>query len=313
MLRINFLAFVALMMLASLADGQQCSTQVPVNAFDSHTRAFVFGLTPADFEATLGHSRLIITGVKPIFRNRVLVLLDVGNHPDRKSLEDVAQLVDQAPPGMPVAVGIFAQHAVFTHGFISDNDQLSSSVDRLVKKAGALGSGADLHHALERALGIFGSHQPGDTILLVTSGNEHESKRAFTQLRREFRARGTRLQLLAGLLPPVAAQANDASRLFAAWVTPVPETFSDRLITLANSTGGALMGIMNSDWPEAATSGYMLSVVTPAIKKGPHHWTLRIRDAGNDVPPADLFYPEQLSPCVAPLVAAVPENTKPRP
>jgi hypothetical protein len=70
---------------------------------------------------------------------------------------------------------------------------------------------------------------------------------------------------------------------------------------------------MNSDWPEAATSGYMLSVVTPAVKKGPHHWTLRIRDAGNDVPPADLFYPEQLSPCVAPLVAAVPANTKPRP
>jgi hypothetical protein len=241
----------------------------------------------------------------------VLVLLDVGNHPDRKSLEDVAQLVNQAPPGMPVAVGIFAQHAVFTRGFISDNDLLTSSVDRLVQQAGALGSGADLHHALERALGIFGSHQPGDTILLVASGNEHESKRAFTQLRREFRDRGTRLQLLAGLLPPVPAQADDASRLFAAWL--VPESFSDRLITLANSTGGALMGIMNSDWPEAATSGYMLSVVTPAVKKGPHHWTLRIRDAGNDVPPADLFYPEQLSPCVAPLVAAVPANTKPRP
>ncbi|HKT50424.1 MAG TPA: hypothetical protein VJV96_09000 [Candidatus Angelobacter sp.] len=313
MLRINFLRCVALMMLASLANGQQCSTHVPVNAFDSHTRAFLFGLTPADFEATLGHSKLTITGVKPIFRNRVLVLLDVGNRPQRKSLEDVVQLVTQAPPGMPVAVGIFAQHAEFTRGFISENDLLSSSVDRLVQQAGALGPGSDFRHALRKALDLFGPHQAGDTILLVTSGNEHESKRAFAQLRQEFRRHGTRLQLLAGLLPPVADQTNDASGIFSAWLMPVPETFSDRLITLANSTGGALMGIMNSDWPEAATSGYMLSVVTPVAMKVPRSWSLRIRDAGNDVPPADLFYPEQLSPCVASLVAAIPAKTKPRP
>lgn len=118
MLRIKFLSCVALMMLASLAHGQQCSTQVPVNAFDSHTRAFLFGLTPADFEATLGRSKLTVTGIKPIFRNRVLVLLDAGNRPERKSLQDVMQLVDQAPSGMPVAVGIFAQHAVFTRLYL---------------------------------------------------------------------------------------------------------------------------------------------------------------------------------------------------
>lgn len=313
MLRTNFIFCVALIMLASLANAQQCSTQLPVNAFDSHTRAFLFGLTPADFEATLGRSKLAITGVKPIFRNRVLVLLDAGNRPGPKSLQDVAQLLTQGPAGMPLAVGIFARHAVFTRGFITENDLLSSSVDRLLQQAGSLGSGSDFHHALKQALDLFGPHQPGDTILLVTGGNEHESKRAFTQLRREFRRRGARLQLLAGLLPPVVPQANDPSNIFSAWMTPLPETFSDRLITLANSTGGALMGVMNSDWPQAATSGYMLSVVTPVTMKKRSSWSLRIRDAGNDVPPADLFYPEQLSPCVAPLVAAVPENTKPRP
>lgn len=300
-------------MVASLAHGQQCSTQVPVNAFDSHTRAFLFGLTPADFDARLGHSKLTVTGVKPIFRNRVLVLLDAGNRPQQKSLQEIVQLVTQAPPEMPVAVGIFAHYAVFTRGFISENDLLSSSVDRLSQQAGALGSGSDFHHALEQALGLFGPHQPGDTILLVTSGNEHESKRTFTQLRREFRRRGTRLQLLAGLLPPVADQANHASGIFSAWMMPVPESFNDQLITLANSTGGALMGIMNSDWPDAATSGYMLSVVTPAAMNGPRSWSLRLRNAGNDVPPADLFYPEQLSPCMAPLIAAMPAKTKPRP
>jgi hypothetical protein len=309
MLRINFLSCVAVAMLASLAHGQQCSTQVPVNAFDSHTRAFLFGLTSADFQATVGHSKLTISGVKPIFRNRVLVLLDAGNHPDRKSLEDVAQLLDQAPSGMPVAVGVFAQRAVFTGNFTSDYDLLISSAHRLIQDADALGSGSNVHHALKQALDLFGPHQPGDTILLVTGGNEHESKRAFNDLRREFRLHGTRLQLLAGLFPAAPSQA--ASEIFSAWT--VPENFSDRLITLANSTGGALMGIMNSDWPEAATSGYMLSIVTPAAMKGPRPWSLRIRDAGNDVPPADLFYPDQLSPCAAPMVAALPAKTKPRP
>lgn len=313
MLRLKFSFAVALIMLATLAHGQQCSTQVPVNAFDSHTRAFLFGLTPADFEATLGRSKLTITNIKPIFRNRVLVLLDAGNRPGRKALEDAAQLLDQAPAGMPVAVGVFAQQAVFTRNFISDNDLLISAAHRLVRQADALGKGSNVHHALKQALDLFGPHQPGDTILLVTSGAEHESKRAFKDLRREFRLRETRLQLLAGLLPVAPPHATEASGIFSALMLPLPENFSDQMITLANSTGGALMGIMNSDWPDAATSGYMLSVVTPVAMKGPRSWSLRIRDAGNDVPPADLFYPEQISPCIAPLVAGMPAKTKPRP
>ena len=309
MLRISFYSCVAVVMLALLAHGQQCPTEVPVNAFDSHTRAFLFGLTPADFEARVGSSELTISDVKPIFRNRVLVLLDAGNRPERESLEDVTQLLDQTPSGMPVAVGVFAQRAVFTRGFISNNDLLISSTHRLVQQAVALGRGSNFHDALQQALDLFGPHRPGDTILLVTSGNEHENKRTFKDLRREFHLRGTRLQLLAGLFP--AAQATEASGIFSAWT--VPENFSDRMITLANSTGGALMGMMNSDWPDAATSGYMLSVLTPAAMKKPRPWSLRIRDTGNDVPPADLFYPEQLSPCIAPLVATIPAKTKPRP
>jgi hypothetical protein len=310
MLRTSFFSCVAVIVLASLASGQECSTQVPVNAFDSHTKAFLFGLTAADFDATLGRAKLKITSVKPIFRNRVLVLLDAGHQPDRRSLDDVAQLVDEAPPGMPVALGIFAQRAVFTRNFISDNDRLISSVHRLVQQANTLGTGSNLHHALKQALDVFGPNQPGDTILLVTSGDDHESNRTFVNLRKEFHRRGTRLQLLAGLLP-ATGKANDASRIFSAWM--IPENFSDRIVALANSTGGALMGIMNSDWTDAATSGYMLSIVTPAGMRKPRHWNLRIRDAGNDVPPADLIYPEQLSPCAVRLMAALPAKTKPRP
>jgi hypothetical protein len=35
----------------------------------------------------------------------------------------------------------------------------------------------------------------------------------------------------------------------------------------------------------------MLSISTSATRAKPESWTLRVRDAGNDVPPADLFFP----------------------
>jgi hypothetical protein len=57
----------------------------------------------------------------------------------------------------------------------------------------------------------------------------------------------------------------------------------------------------------------MLSVLEPAGANKPQRWTLQIRDAGNDVPPADLFYPEKLVPCSRPLIAELPEKTNPRP
>lgn len=73
------------------------------------------------------------------------------------------------------------------------------------------------------------------------------------------------------------------------------------------------MGFMNADWLHVASSGYMLSSVTPAEMTQPRRWSLPVRGIGNDVPPADLFYPEQLAPCVAPVIAAYPLQTKPRP
>jgi hypothetical protein len=70
------------------------------------------------------------------------------------------------------------------------------------------------------------------------------------------------------------------------------------------------MGFMNSEWTRTATSGYMLSISVPAGK--PRQWRLRLRDAGNDVPPAEVFYPDQLPGCSISQLAAVPQ-TKPRP
>lgn len=310
-MRLHFYAGLALLLAASFASAQQCTTQIAVNAFDSHTKDFLYGLTPQDFDATAGHLELPVASVKPVFRNRVLVLLDAGSNPDNAALKQMAALVEEAPPGMPVAFGIFAHHAAFTRGFVTDPDLLSSVIKHVMAESTALGKAANLSNALVQALEIFGPHQAGDTILLVTSGASAESNRAMRHLQKEFRRHGTRLQLLMGLWPSPASGGSGVARLFSAW--DAADHFSSRLIALANSTGGALMGFMNSDWLHAASSGYMLTVLTPAGMTSARNWSLRIRDAGNDVPPADLFYPEQIRPCAAPIMAALPGKAKPRP
>jgi hypothetical protein len=309
-MRIRLALWLTILLLSSLAFAQQCTTQVPVNAFDSRTRAFLYGLTPADFDAAVGHAQLRISSIEPVFRNRVLVLLDSRLNQDHALLTAMSALVSEAPPGMPVAFGILGSHAVFTRKFITDPDDLSSAVDRVVAKSNSAGEGITLSAGLTQALDVFGAHQPGDTILLVTSGVERESRKKMGRLRKEFRRRGTRLQLLMGLLPVESSRPGDFAQLISAW--DQAENFSSQLIQLANVTGGALMGFMNSDWLHAASSGYMLSIVMPA-KTRLHNWKLRIRDTGNDVPPADLFYPDHLVPCSAPMMASLPVKTRPRP
>ena len=310
-MRIHLLFSLALLAGVSAASAQQCATQVAVNAFNSQTKTFVYGLTPADFKASFGHAPLEISAVTPVFRNRVLVLLDAGANPGSQALSQMAELVEDAPPGMPVAFGIFGRHAIFTRAFTRNPDLLRAGIDRVIAQAGALQPGDSLARSLHEALELFGTHQPGDTILLVSSGAERESKRSMRELQKEFRRRGTRLQLLMGLWPAPATAHTQVAQLFSGW--NAAESFSSRLIDLANSTGGVLMGFMNEDWLHAASSGYMLSVLEPAGMNKPQRWTLQIRDAGNDVPPADLFYPAQLVPCSAPLVAELPGKTKPRP
>jgi hypothetical protein len=310
-MRIHLLLCLAFFVGTSIASAQQCATQVAVNAFDSRTKSFLYGLTPADFQASIGPAPLDIAAVKPVFRNRVLVLLDAGSNPASESLKQIAQLVEDAPPGMPVAFGIFARRAVFTDGFIRTPDLLHTAIDRVIARAETLKPGDSLARSLHHALGLFGPRQPGDTILLVTSGAEHESQRSMRELKKEFHRRGTRLQLLMGLWPSPAAAHTEVAQLFSGW--DAAERFSNQLVRLANSTGGVLMGFMNEDWLHAASSGYMLSVREPAGMNKPQRWILQIRDAGNDVPPADLFYPDQLTPCSAPLVAGLPGKRKPRP
>jgi hypothetical protein len=197
--------------------------------------------------------------------------------------------------GMPVMFGAFADRAVFTADFSSDPESLASAVKLTLPRATSLGGKSNLANALHEALRKFGRHRAGDTILLISNGNGRPGK----SLARDFARSGTRLQLLMNAPSPSASY---SASLFAAFAAA--DHISPKLIKLANSTGGVLMGFMNSEWYDAAASGYLLEVRESQSKK-PKSWRLQVRHYDEELGVESvLFYPQQLPACSVPLLAS---------
>jgi hypothetical protein len=263
-----------------------CTTQVVVNAFDSASKTDLHGLIASDFVASSGKTLLTIVTAGPVYHNRVLVLLD-GRGMAWKDIRDIAALVrEQAPPAMPVALGILGNRVAFTSGFLTDYDEFGVEIANLLVSSSAPGQ-LSLYRALQQATTFFGSARSGDTLLLVTSGTNARKIRE-RDLAKSFNRHQLRLQLL---MPPPPLSVN-ASSLFSVWQNA--ERFSGNLITLANHTGGALMGFMNADWVGVASAGYMLAVQLPSTMVKAAAWNVSL--PGSPVK-ADLFYPATVTTC----------------
>jgi hypothetical protein len=305
----NRVLFSLLIIFSSYAAAQRCTTSVLVNAFDARTRESLHGLRASDFAASAGRGdELKIENVRPVFRNRVLVLLDLGGANGNSSaqqtartamLQNAIEYINEAPQEMPVAFGAFAEGAVFTSGFSSGPESLSSSMQSIAQRATGLTGNSNLTTALLQALAIFGQHRPGDTILLISNGNRPARKTKWNALAREFARRETRIQLL---MNTPATSVTDSASIFSAFTSV--DLMDASLLKLANGTGGVLMGFMNSEWYNVAASGYLLDIRESQRTKS-KNWHLQVRNYGDEfgVTPV-LFYPRQLPACSASLLAS---------
>jgi hypothetical protein len=293
---------------SAYAAAQQCTTSVLVNAFDAKTKTSLRGLRASDFSATAGRDPLRVESVRPVFRNRVLVLLDLGGSNGSSSaqqtartamLQNAIEYINEAPQEMPVAFGAFAERAVFTSGFSSGPESLSSSMQLMAQRATGLTGNSDLTTALLQALAMFGQHRPGDTILLISNGSGPARKTKWNALAREFSRRETRIQLL---MNTPAASVSDSASIFSAFTSV--DLMDPSLVKLANRTGGVLMGFMNSEWYNVAASGYLLDIRESQRTKS-KSWHLQVRNYGDEfgVEPV-LFYPRLLPGCSASLLAS---------
>jgi hypothetical protein len=274
---------------AAQSTAASCTAEVVVNAFDSATKADLHGLSARDFQArALGRDYSVVKAA-PVLHNRVLVLADARGANSLAQAREIAEMVrEQAPQQMPVAFGVITGQIAFTHGFYSDYDLFGAAIAKLFSAANATpGKGASLEAALRQTLELFGPARSGDTVLLITSGT-HEERFNIRKLAHDFNQHQVRLQLL---MPAESASSGSAVSVFSSW--DAADQFSSRLLELAARTGGALMGFMNQDWVDAASSGYTLSIDLPQSSGKLMRLDLREKDN------ADLFYPEQVSGCVA--------------
>jgi len=300
-------SFFLLVFSASLAFAQNCTTYVVVDTFDGKTGQGIDDLKAGNFLAKTGGVSLPVVSAAQNFDNRVLVLLQKSVSPDKPKMQEqmreMADLVRQAPAGRAIAFGVFAEKAFISSQFSTDPEKRTMAVDAVLAQAAQLpGKTSTVYDSLHQALAAFGPHQPGDTILLMSDGVDHTSKRNPSDLNKEFTDKGVRLLVVVQSGLPV-----NFANYFPENHPEYQKVFlAPALKILSKQTGGAYRYYEAGKILEFAWAGYMLGIKAPADWNGPKEWQLALKDASGKIDKkAFLLFPQKLTPCDNGVTAAV--------
>jgi len=237
--------------------------------------------------ASLGKAPLAITNLEKINGNRILILVDVSGTMSNKPLPEMLDsILQQAPPDSSFAYGFFSDEVLLSEGF-SDADQLRKAL-RQIPGLEVKGR-SRLYDALDRALKLFQGPNPGDSILLISDGQENSSKISSGAIKREMLESGVRL--FGVIMPTVGSDAALPSR-----GTLPEEAYADlpdfRLLSeLAEKSGGAIYPLtrwrgsvlqsIQKFWMEAVGGGYLMTINVPQEPVKPGAFTLRLDRSGD--------------------------------
>jgi hypothetical protein len=293
---------VGILLASTWASAQTCSTYVVADPFDHKTTMGINGLQAEDFQAKLGNTVLPIVKSTQTFDARLLVLFETSGTAEDPGLAqqstELANLAAQAPPGKMLAFGVFAERALFGKGFSSNPQDRRSTIDELMAHANSLGKRTALYDALHQALALFGQHQPGDAILLVSDGFDDASKRNGVDLDKEFQVAGTRLLVM---MRPQVGMVKVPNQQFR-WTPDKNLSWKaspgkGELAHLSSSSGGSYTGF-NPHFVEFAWAGYLLEIAVPSALDKPKEWTLQLRGtSAREHPEALIYHPWKLLPC----------------
>lgn len=296
---IRTVLWLSFLLFSSLAAAQECVTYIVVPVVDHTTGEEIDNLKPADFNAQAGRTALPVVSAERKFSNRLLVLLETDGMGSSEKLDyeikTITQMARQAPDSKPIALGIYADHAVFTKNFSSDEKQRATEINSVIEQAGELGKHVALYDALHEGLQRFGAHEPGDTILLIGDPYDDNSHRSADEVEKEFLRSGTRLAVM--LRQPFSRVNRDFM-----WSNHEREKATFDLLTAR--TGGSYT-VYEEHLFDFPWKGYMLGLQLPNGGHIPRHWKLRLSDSA---PVAGrhpkLYYPEQLPGCTMRTTAA---------
>src|SRR5438270_5133797 len=259
------------LLLSSQVLAQECTTTVLASFYDQLTKDEIETLKPGDLEIRVDSKKLPVVNASRGFNNRLLILVETEGSAKNDKLADlvstVTQQARQAPAGKPVAFGVFAEKASFTKGFSSDPEMRIAAINEVVEGAPPLGKRVALWDSLHEALVLFGTHQPGDTILLVGDPYDDGSRHSPESVEKEFIANGTRLFIMR------RTQGSHVERDFMWSNHELEKTVMART---AEETGG-LLSLYVPSLIRFAWAGYMLDIKLPPGMSRPHKWKIELR------------------------------------
>lgn len=297
------LAFSAsLLLFSTFLAAQECSSHIVVDPFDQKTSLGIDNLKAEDFDVHLGSAAVPVLSATQNFNNRVLVLLETSGSNDDQGISQmvqrVAELARRAPNSRRIAFGIFGERALIADTFSATQEERSARIDQLMAQTATLGKYSAVFDSLHAALASFGPHQAGDTIVLISDGEDVKSSRNANDITKEFTASGTRLLVM---MRPAVGMARIPSRQFR-WAQDKDMNWRRSpgrlaLASLSSRTGGAFTGVSDHFF-DFAWAGYMLELKATTQVKMSHNLKVSLRgSAASAHKGAFVYHPEDLPPC----------------
>src|SRR5580765_5239090 len=277
---------------ACSAAAQECTTTVLASFYDQLTKSEIETLKTSDIEVKVGGKTVPLLNATRDFNNRVLVLVETDGANKNDRIEEVVDMVTrqtrEADEGKPVAFGMFAEKALFTKAFLSTQEKRNAAMSEVIEEAGSLGKRVALWDALHQALGLFGPHHPGDTVLLIGEPYDDASHHSAESVEKEFIASGTRLFVMRRL------RASRVERDFAWKSHDFEKTIIDRM---TQETGG-LWSEYVASLIRFAWAGYLLEIKLPPGMHKPAKWKVQFQGtAAHTHRRTNFYYPALLPPC----------------
>jgi hypothetical protein len=289
--------------LTAPAMGQECTSYVVVSAFDRKTGDDIQDLNAGDFQVLLGKRDAAVVSATEKFTDRLVVLLQTDDT-NNDRIDDVVTLATrmarQAPEGKPLAFGVFVKRAAFTQGFITDPKSRALAISGIAEDEPTLGKEVHLYNALHEALALFGTHQPGDSVLVITDGYDEGSEHSGVEVQKEYVKSGTRLFVALRRTP------SHVSGNFT-WTSPEPLI---QFVEKMSGITGGIFTMFSAREFSFAWEGYMLGIQAPEGVSKHHKLKVRLQGAAALAHrKTNLYYPEQLPSCTAASKTASRENT----
>ena len=270
-------------------------------------------LTPGDFSASIDKKPVTIVSVVPNSAPvRVVIALDASSsmelqvHSWDENLNAAEELLKQLPAGSPVGLVVFADKPQTVLPLSSSRDVVRAQLEQFRPRHERMHATA-LWDALTTAATLFGAPQPGDTIYLISDGDDDASRGNLYATQTDLWTRGIRLFMLS-LGPEMKGESSKMKgrearvlqmiRDSGGSVLRVPEkpkkkSSAQELEAISNIAGSALL----AQQFKAISEFDVLRAELPEPVRGAVRWDLTLTQQGGTDP--QILFPRAIPACAA--------------